>query len=285
MVIGITQISIFVFLIFGLIFTYLRKKDGIVKDWLPFLFLWLIYDEMSSIAENQDHINVVPIYRIEKKMFGWMFGGKIPNEWAQNETIQNKPTTLILSFIYVFHLIAIVILALLIYYKSKDYDTFREFSQAVLLTSYLGFVTFASYPVAPPWYIAEYGFIQPETLTNEWKSAAGLLDADNYLGITAFADYYRRFNSHPYAAFPSLHAAFSYFVAYYTIHKYKYKGHKFYFILIYFLVILIASVYLNHHYIVDLIAGIAYSYLSIRIIRYIHQRRRNPDYVNETQEN
>ncbi|MCH8907255.1 MAG: inositol phosphorylceramide synthase [Candidatus Heimdallarchaeota archaeon] len=281
--IGITQISVFIFLIAGLIYSYVKREGRFAWDWAPFLILWLTYDQMRGIADNQNHINVKPVYDLEYKIFAWMFGGQIPNEWAQSSAIQNEPTTLFFSFLYIVHPIAPLILAIYIYYGSKDKETFKEFSHAFLLTSYLALITFALYPVAPPWYVAENGFTQPTMLTNVAESAAGLLKADTYLGITAFANFYRDFNANPYAAVPSLHAAFSYFVAYYAIRKYKSIGPKIYLIIIYPLIVWIAAVYLNHHYIVDLIIGIGYSYFSIRTIRFIHRRRREAQAKKNTE--
>jgi len=281
--IGITQITVFLFLIGGLIYTYIKKDGGFMKDWAPFLFLWIIYDQMRGIADNQDHINVKPVYLIEEKLFGWMFGGQIPNEWAQGDAIQNTPTTVFFSIIYIVHPLAPLILAVVIYYKSKDMGMFKEFTQAFLLTSYLALITYALYPVAPPWYVADHGFMQPdpENLSEIGESAAGLLATDKLFDITAFADFYRRFNSNPYAAVPSLHAAFSFFVAYYIIYKYKSIGPKRYFVIIYPAIVWTAAVYLNHHYIVDLIAGVGYSYFSIRITRFIRRNKKG----NEKNEN
>ncbi len=277
--VGIAQLTVFSFLVIGLIYTYRNKGDEtkgnrFVKDWAPFLVLWLLYDQMRGIADNQDWINVKPIYDLEKYLFGWMFGGQIPNEWAQQDSIQNKPLSFFYAFVYTVHPVAPLILAVLIYYKSDDFDTFKEYSHSFLLTCYLALVTFAIYPVAPPWYVEKHGFVQPEKLTGVGDSAAGLVDIDNYLGITAFTDFYRQFNSNPYAALPSLHAAFSFFVAYYAIYYYRSRiGKKIYWVILYPFCVWTAAVYLNHHYIVDLLAGAAYSLVSIHLVRYYRKKR------------
>ncbi len=277
--VGIAQLSVFTFLVIGLTYSYLKrheetKGNRFVKDWAPFLVLWLLYDQMRGIADNQDWINVRPVYDVEKFIFGWMFGGQIPNEWAQQDSIQNKPLSFFYAFVYTVHPIAPLILAGLIYYKSNDREMFKEYSHAFLLTVYLALVTFAIYPVAPPWYVEKNGFEQPEQLTGVSDSAAGLVDVDNYLGVTAFADFYQQFNSNPYAALPSLHAAFSFFVAYYAIYYYRSRiGKKIYWIILYPFAVWTAAVYLNHHYIVDLLAGAAYSYFSIHVIRYFRKKR------------
>ncbi|OLS28855.1 MAG: hypothetical protein HeimC2_04560 [Candidatus Heimdallarchaeota archaeon LC_2] len=277
--IGIAQLTVFSFLVIGLIYAFLKRKEEtkgnrFVKDWAPFLVLWLLYDQMRGIADNQDWINVKPVYDVEKYIFGWMFGGQIPNEWAQQDFIQNKFLSFFYAFIYTVHPIAPLLLAVLIYYKSNDREMFKEYSQSFLLTVYLALATFVFYPVAPPWYVEKHGFAQPEQLTGVGDSAAGLVDVDNYLGITAFTDFYRQFNANPYAALPSLHAAFSFFVAYYAIYYYRSRiGRKIYWIIFYPFLVWTAAVYLNHHYIVDLLAGAAYSYVSIKLVRYYRKKR------------
>jgi membrane-associated phospholipid phosphatase len=270
-----TETIVASFLIAGLIITYIKKDARFLKDWAPFLLLWIVYDQMRYIADNQDWINVKPVYNLEFEMFGWMFGDKIPAFWAQEH--QNVIITLFFSFIYTVHPIAPLILAIVIYYKSKDQETFKEFSHAFLLTCYLALITFALYPVAPPWYIWNEGngllFRQPEMLTNIKESAAGLIKSDDYLSITAFGDFYGSFNSNPYAAVPSLHSAFSCLTAYYTIYRYKHKSNKVWLFAIYPVTVWCAAVYLNHHFVVDLIAGLIYAYFSIKIVRFIRRKR------------
>ena len=70
---------------------------------------------------------------------------------------------------------------------------------------------------------------------------------------------------------PSLHAAYSSITAYYAIHKYGIK--KAGWVIIYPLGVYVAAVYLNHHFIVDLILGVIYMAASIKIVRLYHNYR------------
>ena len=277
------------FILLAIIIAGLTKKKSFFKDWVPFLIFWFTYDLMRSVADDNQHINVSPIYDLELKLFGWMFDGKIPAFWSQNH--QFLFFDVFFAIYYSMHMVAPIIIASLIYYKSKDRYLFKEFSYAFLLTSYLALLTFYFYPVAPPWYIWNesngLNFGQPVVLTRTPGSAAGLVEVDRLLGINLFGRIYGRFNSNPYAALPSLHAAYSSITAYYAIKKYG-QNKRVRWVLLYPFGVFAAAVYLNHHFIVDLILGVFYTLISIksiRVFRNIRERRRNVETQSEELDN
>ncbi len=55
----ISQITIIVFLILGVIYTFVKKDRGFIKDWSPFLLLWFTYEQMRSIAGKQDSFRIL----------------------------------------------------------------------------------------------------------------------------------------------------------------------------------------------------------------------------------
>lgn len=258
------------FILLGIIViaAVLTRKKSFFMDWIPFLIFWFTYDLMRSVADDDQHINVKPIYDLELKLFGWMFDGSIPAFWTQKH--QYLFFDIIFAIYYSMHMAAPIIVGSLIYYKSKDKYLFKEFSYAFLMTSYIALLTFYFYPVAAPWYVWNEGngfnFGQPVVLTRTPGSAAGLITIDRLLGIDFFGRIYGRFNSNPYAALPSLHAGYSTLTAYYAIRKYG-KNKKAWWILAYPVGVYIGAVYLNHHYIVDLILGVVYVFISIKSVR------------------
>ncbi|MHA2275172.1 MAG: phosphatase PAP2 family protein [Candidatus Kariarchaeaceae archaeon] len=261
------------FIVLGIIVAAITKQKSFFKDWVPFLILWFTYDLMRSIADDHKHINVVPIYDLEHDLFGWMFGGEIPAFWAQN--YQHWILSAVAAFYYTMHMVTPIIVGSVIYYKSDDREKFKEFSYAFLMTSYMALITFALYPVAPPWYIwnegAGYNFDQPTELVGIPGSAAGLIEVDRLIGMPVFSKFYGRFNTNPYAALPSLHAAYAFISAFYTIEKYGWK--RTWWIVIYPIGVMASAVYLNHHFVVDLILGIIYVVVSIKTVRSIKRYR------------
>lgn len=244
------------------IFGYGRQ---FLKDWGPFMFLWISYDMMRGIADNLGHINVRPVYEWEFALFAPLFGGEIPPFWAQHH--KTEALTWMAGFFYALHMAAPIIVALTLWIRKEDRELFLEMSRAFLMTSYAALITFIIFPVAPPWYVYrgynENGtpnFSQPQEKVSVRESAAGLLDFDKFANKDFFGSIYETFNANPYAAMPSLHAAYSFFVAYFAIKKHRWKAS---WVAIYPLGVCCSAVYLNHHYIVDLIVGIMYSMIAI----------------------
>lgn len=112
-------------------------------------------------------------------------------------------------------------------------------------------VTFYLYPAAPPWYLAQYG--PGPAVLDAAPSAAGAARVDALLGISLFAGFYGR-SPNVFGAIPSLHAAIPLLAAVFAWRI----GALRLTVAAYALLMLFAAVYLNHHYVVDLLCGAAY---------------------------
>lgn len=261
------------FLIVGIVITAIfRRSKEFIKHWGPFIVLWLVYDMMRGIADNQDYINIENVYNFEMLIFGWMFDDQIPSYWMR-DNIKSFTLDAVTALIYTLHIAFPIIVGLLIFYVSKDIETFKYFSHSFLLTTYAALVTFALFPVAPPWYVTGHGFDQPELKTNVAESAAGLVAMDDFFNGNYYGSFYETFNSNPYAAVPSLHSAYSFITAYFFIMKYRHKSKLVYLVLLYPLIVWFSAIYLQHHYIVDLIAGVLYVLISVYVIRFLRKRK------------
>jgi membrane-associated phospholipid phosphatase len=138
----------------------------------------------------------------------------------------------------------------------------------------MALLTFALYPVAPPWYIADEGFTQPDQKVGLAESAAGLIRVDNYFNNNFFGSIYQTFNANPFAAMPSLHSAFAFISAFFAIRTYREKTRWIWLFAIYPVCIWFSAVYLQHHYILDLMAGVTYVLIADRItLRYYRWKR------------
>lgn len=262
------------FLILGLLISFLFKRSrDFIKDWVPFILLWITYDMMRGIADNLNEVHVSEIYYLELHLFGWMFGGEVPPIWAQQH--QHIVVSTIAALFYTMHMGVPIFVGGLIYYVSDDREFFKEFTFAFILTSYLALLTFVIYPVAPPWYVADYGFVPPDQRMGLAESAAGLISVDKFFNNNFYGSIYRTFNSNAFAALPSLHSGYSYISALYFTKKYKHKGKKVYLSFMYPMGVWFSAVYLNHHYIVDLIAGVIYVHVSIYIAKKYREYRKN----------
>ncbi|RAL67080.1 hypothetical protein DID88_007860 [Monilinia fructigena] len=111
------------------------------------------------------------------------------------------------------------------------------------------------FPTAAPWYGDQYGYPLPPGNYSMPGSAAGLVRVDKVLGTHIYAN---AFKASPlvFGAFPSLHGAFS-CCCFFFIGRYSRKGT---FVLgFYVLWQWFSTMYLRHHWRLDLLGGLAYS--------------------------
>lgn len=247
-----------------------KRAREFIRYWGPFFLLWIVYDMFRGIADNLGHIHIKPVYYAELWLFGWIFGGKIPAFYFADH--QDPTLTAFTAFIYTLHPLIPMLLGAVVFYISKNKKAFQEFSYSFLLTVYMALLTFLIFPVAPPWYIEESGFVQPHEFVGVRASAARLVNVDGYFKGEFYGTVYGTFNANPYAAMPSLHSGFAVVSVYYLIRIYGHKSKWLKLAWIYPALVWFSAVYLNHHYILDLIAGASYAIIASKIVQRVLAR-------------
>ncbi len=221
-----------------------------VKAFSFFIIFWIIYDSMRVLPNYT--VNVVHIkqpYEFEKWLFGINDLGKIltPNEYFA--THSHKILDFLSGFFYINWMP--IPLGFGIYLFLKDKYTFLQFSAAFLLVNLVGFTLYYIYPAAPPWYVEKFGFDLQIGIPG---SRAGLSRFDELINYPLFKNIYNK-NANVLAAMPSLHATYPLIVLFYSIKKKMSK--KIIGIFAVFTVgIWFSAVYSNHHYLIDVLAGI-----------------------------
>ena len=104
-----------------------------------------------------------------------------------------------------------------------------------------------------------YGF---EEHFNIRGNPGRLINFDHFFGVNIFGGMYD-LNANVYAAIPSLHCAFP-IVQLYFARKYRFNRWVIGYIIL-MLSTWFAAVYTNHHYVIDVIAGIATALMAILI--------------------
>lgn len=140
---------------------------------------------------------------------------------------------------------------------------------AMLWLNLAGYVTYLVYPAAPPWYVERYG-LGPAVLTAA-PEAAGAARFDALLGVTWFADFYGR-SANIFGAIPSLHCGQTFLAAYFA---WRFRSLRVA-VTLFFAAILLGSVYLNHHYLVDGLVGVIYALVVARVVERAPGRTRAP---------
>jgi hypothetical protein len=224
---------------------------------LPFFILWITYELMSKIKENLLYPRVLTeeIYLLEMKLFGWIFGGMTPNQWVHS-TLYSIPIDLILGGIYLLHAFVPLVFGLYLYFKG-DEKNFKFLVITFYTVTLLSFILFVSFPAAAPWYISQYGFVQPDIAIDYSQNiTAGLGRIDEILGVNIFSWYYGTFEQNSFAAFPSVHAVYA-LSATLCIHQ-KWKK-SIYLTIPYSMAIFLGAIYFNHHFIIDILCGVGIS--------------------------
>jgi membrane-associated phospholipid phosphatase len=213
-----------------------------VKDWVPFIALFLGYEAMRGIAPKLGvGPHVADVAFLERIFFLGHYPGAILQALTPAGAIHNT-LTFIATAIYLCHFIFPLGVGLVLWHL--NHIQFRRFTVALLGMSFVAFIIYLLAPTAPPWYATSQGTI---CCIHDWVS--------NSLP-TAWSPIYNAFDSNSFAAFPSLHAAYP-FLAYLALREISPRGGKV--VLAWAIVVWFVVVFLGEHYAVDVMAGIALS--------------------------
>ncbi|MFN4253910.1 MAG: phosphatase PAP2 family protein [Saprospiraceae bacterium] len=220
-----------------------------LKNISVWLFYWMLYDSLR-VAPNWtvNAVHIQDLYDFDKRWFGIEHNGTLLtlNEWC---ALHTRPSLdLLAGAFYISWVPLPMLFAAWLYWR--DRTLFLRFSWCFFVVNLIGFAIYYLCPAAPPWYVAENGFaFNP----NVPRSAAGLNRVDALLGIDLFHRIYTR-NSNVFAAMPSLHSAYPLVALLYAI-----QTRRTWIIALFAatsLGIWVSAIYTNHHYVLDVAAGI-----------------------------
>ena len=250
-----------------------NKSRQFLIDWAPFILFWVAYDMMRGIPDGmRPLINVTFPYKLELIIFGPLLGNQIPNFYFQYFQVLHDGALgkilldIVGAIFYVLHFIAHLTMGWIFWRVTKDRKMFYLFVYTITALSIMALVTFMVYPAAPPWYVYKYGLIQPSGAVE--GSAAGLVNFDNLIGFKMLQLIWDNFNSNLFAAIPSLHGAHACAVAYFGMRKFRRLRPLW---LIHPIGTWVSAVYLNEHYIIDLLIGLVYliaAYYAVKLWLY-----------------
>lgn len=251
------------FLLAGfLLFCYFihPKSRLFVLDFLPMALFGIFYDFLRIIPKSwAGPIHVEGPHRLENFLFGFTSHGvrMIPNDffldhhWAFLDLITGAA--------YSLHMVVPLVFALGAWLKNRE--SARQFIWIFFVMNLLAFLTYIAFPVAPPWYVEQHGFLPPN-----WSlpsSPAGLIRFDQLTGFSYFQNIYSK-NAWVFGAVPSMHAAFPLLVVLFSRKIFPKAVLP---LTLYMLLIWFSAVYLRHHYVIDLIAGAGYVGLSLQFAK------------------
>ncbi len=241
---------------------------------LPFVLFGITYDLMhiTQPLVRYLHIHVTEPYLFDKTLLGigTAEGVLTPNEFfARHHWPAVDLVTGTAYIVYVYWAIGFALWLALFRRDAEGRRLLARFGWTFLLMNLVGFATYYVYPAAPPWYVADYG-LGPANLAAT-SSAAGAARWDALTGIHYFAGFDGR-SADVFGAIPSLHVAYPLMTFLYGLELRKRWLDVASFTM--FLVVSFAAVYLNHHYVLDVLLGVAYALVAWGIERALERRRR-----------
>lgn len=230
----------------------------ILRDWLPFILVTFIYENLHDLSKYFMNMDIAGT------LMNWdiaIFGVE-PTLWAQK--IYSPLFTDIMAVSYALYFI-LPLGIMLILSNRDDRKELRTMTLTLTFTFLLGFLGYVFLPCSPPRYFITALFTDPVRLHGPW--VYDVLQAQwDTLSVV------------PCGAFPSLHVGIS-TVA--LIFAWKYRRFSPLFRVIWWLYIPLvtslwfSTVYLRHHWVIDIFAGWAVAIASYAAADYIlgHWRR------------
>ena len=232
---------------------------------LPFLLFGIVYDLTHITQPLFQHlrIHVAEPYHFDKTLFGIASAGGTltPNEFfARHHWPVVDFFTGLAYIIFVYWAIGFGAYLALFRRDAAGRKLLVRFGWTFLFMNIVGFATYYVYPAAPPWYVADYG-LGPVNYAAR-SSAAGAARWDALTGIPYFAGFYGR-SADVFGAIPSLHVTYPLLTFFYGLELRKRWLDVASFGL--FLLVSFAAVYLDHHYVLDVLLGVLYAVVAWRI--------------------
>ena len=242
----------------------LGRTRRYVRDFLPFLLLILLYEELRGVAHL---LRPHPYYRPQIRLEETLFGGHLPSVELQH-WLWTGHLRFYDHVIIVFSSIHFIVPpALAFFFWLKDAAFFRRFVRTYLALSFAGALTFLVFPAAPPWAASRAGVIRPVALISTDGSGSKVPGGTGLL------------LHNPYAAIPSLHAGYAMLVFLFVAAYARRSRLRWPITLItalYPITMGFAVVYTGNHYVVDLLFGFAFAAAAFVVVPALAHRRALP---------
>jgi membrane-associated phospholipid phosphatase len=220
----------------------------VLRDWVPFLFIDFIYENLHDVAGHVMHFDIAGfLYEWDVAIFGVE-----PTLWAQK--FYSPLLTDVMAFSYALYFVFPLVIMFFLSLEGHR-RAFRHIAMALTFTFILGFLGYVLFPASPPRYFITELFTHPVQLHGPllYDRLQGMWDGFSVIGG---------------GAFPSLHVGIS-TVALIYAWQYRYFSKLYRWIWYLYIPLVISlwvsTVYLRHHWMIDIFAGWAVAYIGYRL--------------------
>ena len=205
------------------------------RGWLTLVMTALSYEALADVIDSvADSSRLLSFFDFDRYLWGFNLTG-----WVQS-SLSSASMTDAMAALYQLLMPVVVVTSLIVWRRSAQ--NFGKYVTAMLLTSYAALVTFLLVPTAPPWLTGA---------ANNLVKASGLASIPNFLSpLAALVE------PDEFAAFPSLHAAYMVICSYFLLKVDRRIGAA---AVLLTGGVLLSTLYLGQHYLVDLLAGVGYA--------------------------
>lgn len=206
----------------------------VVRNWIPVVIVLMAYENLGNLVRFINPHDADPVL---KRIDEFIFLGVNPTLWLEQwirpwfSEIMHSCYTSYYPFLPIIGFVL---------YVSSDYYRFRDVMVSITLGFYLGYIGYLLVPaVGPRFYMADMFTLDVKGMT---------MLSDRVREMINMLESTRR------DCFPSLHTGITVIV---TAYAWKYKRWLFWCFLPVTIGIIMATVYLRYHYVIDVFAGLA----------------------------
>lgn len=230
----------------------------------------VFYDAMRTVENvglTPGRVHLCDLRTVEARFFGTTMGGERVT-WQDWFHVHHWPAVDLLcavpygTFLFVIMATAVVLFV-------RDYTRMLRFSWCWFALNMAGFATYHFWPAAPPWYFHAHGCLVD--LAAHASEGAALARVDARFSTDYFAGMYGR-ASDVFGAMPSLHCAYALLI---VLVGWGAFGWALRIASAAFLgVMCFGAVYLDHHWVLDVIAGLLYCSVVVGAVALMPSRKR-----------
>ncbi len=246
-----------------------RRTRRLYEGMYPMFLTAVFYDSMrfaKNVGVSLGRVHVCDLRQLELALFGFTSGGA-PVTLQDYFLAHSSPwLDLYCAIPYGSFLYVSVLFATYLYFK--DYVLFQRYTWSFLILNLAAYVTYHVYPAAPPWYYHAHGC----AVDLEAAASAGphLTAVDAMIGYKYFGAFYGR-SADVFGAVPSLHVAYPLLIVLDGWAYLRARGRTL--ALMFAASMVFAAVYLDHHWVIDVLIGLSYC-VGVHVgLRFVFARR------------
>ncbi len=263
------ELALFLVLVPALAYATPRTKRLYV-GLIPFMLVGLLYDAMrfvQGVGVTRARVHLCDLRAREIALFGVDVGGArgTVHDWLQLHATPLLDRYFAIPYgIYLF-----VAVGYGFYLGARDPNGLARYGWTFFVVNLAGFATYHLYPAAPPWYFHAHG-CQVDLAAPAYEGA-NLARVDRALGYAYFHSLYGR--SHDvFGAIPSLHVTYPVLMLLVGWRRHGWAGRAL--MVVYALSMIGAALYLDHHWMIDVLLGLVFVTASFLLVTTILDARR-----------